>query len=166
MAYPPEMRDKIRRTYVFNQMSLEVVAAMMAVSFGTARRWKKEAQDAGDDWDRVRAAQVMAGGSLEAAGREMLISLIIQFQTATEKLNTDTSLSAEKRVDLLASLSDALSKATSANKKILPQTSELATALTVIKELGDFINQRFPQHNTVFVEVLEAFSERLEHVVG
>ncbi|MDS6630650.1 DUF1804 family protein [Klebsiella michiganensis] len=34
---------------------------------GTAR-WKKDAQDSGDDWDKLRAANVLAGNGMEDVG--------------------------------------------------------------------------------------------------
>ncbi|EHA9224215.1 DUF1804 family protein, partial [Salmonella enterica subsp. enterica serovar Abony] len=107
------------------------------VAFSTAARWKKEAQDSGDDWDKMRAANLMAGGGMEDAGRAVLMSLVTQCQAATEAINTEANLPAEKRVELLASLADAFNKATAASKKILPETSRLAIAIEVVQALGE-----------------------------
>ena len=166
MAYLQETRDKLRRAYIFSQMSLEVAAAQAGVSFVTARRWKKEAQDRNDDWDKMRAAHMLAGGGVEDAGRAVLMSLVVQCQTVTEQINTNPDIPADKRVDLLASLADAFNKAVSASKKILPETDKLATAIDVIQRLGQFISDKYPQHNVVFVEVLEAFADVLEKDYG
>ena len=54
MAHSQDVRDKVRRAYVFNSLSLEIAAMQGGVSFATARRWKKEASEAGDDWDKIR----------------------------------------------------------------------------------------------------------------
>ncbi|MBG6243247.1 MAG: DUF1804 family protein, partial [Candidatus Symbiopectobacterium sp. Dall1.0] len=129
MAHPQEIRDTLRRAYIFGQMSLEIAAAQSGVAFGTARRWKKDAQDAGDDWDKQRAAHMMAGGGLEDIGRAVLTGLVTQYQTTLEMLNGEEGIPARERVELLASLADAFNKATSASKKILPETSELSVAL-------------------------------------
>lgn len=69
-------------------------------------------------------------------------------------------------VDMLASLADAFNKAVSASKKILPETDKLATAIDVIQRLGQFISDKYPQHNVVFVEILEAFADVLEKDYG
>lgn len=92
MAFPQETRDKLRRAYIFSQMSLEVAAAQAGVSFVTARRWKKEAQDKNDDWDKMRTAHMLAGGGVEDAGRAVLMSLVVQCQTVTEQINTNPDI--------------------------------------------------------------------------
>lgn len=89
MAYSRDIRDKLRRLYIYNQWSLEIVASQTGVAFSTAARWKKEAQDSGDDWDKMRAANLMAGGGMEDAGRAVLMSLVTQCQAATEAINTE-----------------------------------------------------------------------------
>ncbi|CAG9412182.1 hypothetical protein NVI2019_OHEONHNH_00854 [Providencia alcalifaciens] len=166
MAYPQETREKLRRAYIFNQLSLEVAASQIGVAFVTARRWKKEAQDKNDDWDKMRAAHMLAGGGVEDAGRAVLMSLVVQCQAVTEQINTNPDIPADKRVELLASLADAFNKATSASKKILPETDKLATAIDVIQRFGQFISDKYPQHNVVFVEILEAFANELERAYG
>jgi hypothetical protein len=166
MAHPQETRDKLRRAYIFGQMSLEIAAAQAAIPFVTARRWKKEAQDRGDDWDKMRAAHVMAGGGLEDIGRAVLTGLVTQYQTTLEQLNGDSTLPAQQRVELLASLADAFNKAISASKKILPETSQLAIALDVIQKLSVFISEKHPQHLVAFVEILEPFGDEVEKHYG
>lgn len=166
MAYSQEKRDGLRRAYIFGQMSLEIASAQAGVAFVTARRWKKDAQDIGDDWDKLRAAHVIAGGSLEELGRAVLTSLVTQYQSTLEALTIDTKLTAQKRVELLASLADAFNKATAASKKILPETDELATAVEVVKQLSEFIGEKYPQHRGVFLEILEPFGEELNKYYG
>ncbi|MCB5309225.1 DUF1804 family protein [Yersinia massiliensis] len=166
MAHPQETRDRLRRSYIFGQMSLEIASAQAGVSFVTARRWKKEAQDAGDDWDKLRAAHVIAGGGLEDIGRAVLTGLVTQYQTTLEQLNCNSDLPAQKRVELLASLADAFNKAISASKKILPETSQLAIALDVLQKLSLFISEKHPQHLAAFVEILEPFGDEVEKHYG
>lgn len=161
MAHPQEIRDKLRRAYIFGQMSLEIAAAQSGVAFGTARRWKKDAQDVGDDWDKLRAAHVMAGGGLEDIGRAVLTGLVTQYQTTLEELNGAADISPRERVELLASLADAFNKATSASKKILPETSELSVALEVIQLLSAFIRERHSKHLDAFVSILDGFGQEI-----
>ena len=40
MAHPQETREKLRRSYIFGQMSLEIASAQAGVAFATARRWQ------------------------------------------------------------------------------------------------------------------------------
>ncbi|MCX9038846.1 DUF1804 family protein [Citrobacter portucalensis] len=166
MAHPQETRERLRRSYIFSQMSLEIASAQAGVAFATARRWKKEAQDAGDDWDKLRAAHIMAGNGLEDIGRAILTGLMTQYQVTLELLTTNIELPADKRVELLASLADAFNKAVAANKKILPEISQLAVALDVIQKLSTFVAESYPQHLAAFVEILEPFGGEMEKHYG
>ena len=58
MAHPQETREKLRRSYIFGQMSLEIASAQAGVAFATARRWKKEAQDALDRFKMEVASEI------------------------------------------------------------------------------------------------------------
>ena len=72
MAHAPETRDKIRRLYVFDRIGLEMAALQCGVSMSTASRWKREAMDDGDDWDKLRAAAILAGDGIESVARAAL----------------------------------------------------------------------------------------------
>lgn len=170
MAYPKEMRDRVRRAYVFDGLSLDLAAIKCGVACPTAQRWKAVAKQQGDDWDKVRAAHTLAGGGLDELGRGMITSLLVQFQTTMDELQlTDGSkeeLAPAERVKLLVSLTDALNKTVASSKRLLPETSQLATALEVIQQLSRFIAERFPQHLQAFADVLEPFGAELEAKYG
>ena len=61
------------------------------------------------------------------------------------------------RAKLLASLADAFTKTVSANARVMPETSKLATALELIEFLMAFVQEKHPKHLPAFVEVLEPF---------
>ncbi|TKI08650.1 DUF1804 family protein [Martelella alba] len=167
MAHPQEVRDRLRRSYIFNQLSLEIAAAQAGVAFATASRWKKEARENGDDWDKLRAAHIMASNGLEDIGRAVLTGLVTQYQATLEAINCNGGdISPKERVELLASLADAFNKAVSASKKILPETSELAVALDVVQKLATFVGEKYPQHLAAFVEILAPFGAEMEQLYG
>lgn len=169
MAHPKETREAIRRAYIFDQMALELAALKCNVPTATARRWKRDAEDAGDDWDKLRAAQTLAGGSMEELARQMLAGFLLQYQSAMEALNAndqENPLSAIKRVEMLASLADSYNKTVAASKRVLPETSELATAMSVVQMLATFIRDKYPKHAQAFVEVLEPFGQELAKAYG
>lgn len=166
MAHPPETRDKVRRAYVFDRLSLEVAAMKCGVSYGTASRWKTQAAEAGDDWERAQAAQLMAGGSIEDIGRQMLAGLVTQYQASMVELQNNSDIAPATKVQLLASLADAFNKTIAASKRIMPETSELATAMEVVQKLAAFVRQRYPQHASAFTELLEPFGDVLVKEYG
>uniref|UniRef100_UPI0034D209FC DUF1804 family protein n=2 Tax=Klebsiella pneumoniae complex TaxID=3390273 RepID=UPI0034D209FC len=119
-----------------------------------------------DDWDKLRAANVLAGNGMEDVGRAILMGLLVQYQTTIEQLNVDSQLPPHARVELLASLSDAFNKATVASKRVLPETSQLATAMEVITMLSTFISEHYPKHMEAFVQVLEPFGNEVQKHYG
>jgi hypothetical protein len=166
MAHPKETRDAVRRAYVFDRLSLEVAATKARVSYATAARWKKQSEDAGDDWEKAQAAQLLSGGGIETIARQMLAGLVTQYQATMESITTESDIPPAAKVQMLASLADAYNKTVSASKRILPETSELATAMQVLQKLADYIHQKHPKHAGVFVQILEPFGEVLARDFG
>lgn len=161
MAHPQSVRDKVRRAFVMDRLSLEIAALKCSVSAATARRWKDQALEAGDDWDKAQAAQLMAGGGIEEITRQMLAGLLQQYQATMESIETSSELTPIDKVKMLASLADAYNKTISASKRILPETNELAIAIGVVQRLAAFIKERHPEHVGAFVDVLGPFADEL-----
>ncbi|MBX9268764.1 DUF1804 family protein [Chromobacterium violaceum] len=166
MAHTPETREKVRRLYVFDRISLEVAAMQCSVSMSTASRWKRESAEAGDDWDKVRAAALLAGDGIESIARAALVGFMTQYQATMDTLTVSDQIPAEKKVAMLASLADSFNKTVAASRKVLPETSQLATAMEVVQKLAGFIRERYPKHAQAFVEVLEPFGEELAKLYG
>lgn len=162
MAHDKSKKADVRKRYVFDGMSLATCATMASVSYATAQRWKNAARDAGDDWDKVKAAHTMAGGELEDIGRQILTDFVVQFKSTMDMIRGDDALTATARVELLTSLSDSYNKAIAANKKIMPETSKLAVALQVLEMLAEYLRERHPDLLMPFMDVLQPFGEVLE----
>lgn len=162
MAHDKDKKNQVRKSYVFDGLSLASCAMLADISYGTAQRWKNVAKDQGDDWDKVRVAYTMAGSDIEDLGRQILTDFIVQFKTTMDKVREDEGLSSTQRVELLTSLSDSYNKAISANKKIMPETNKLAVALQVVEMLSKYIAEHKPELLTVFMEVLEPFGVLLD----
>ena len=108
---------------------------------------------------KAQSAQLLAGGGLEDVARQVLAGLVTQFQATMEAVQVDADIKPAVKVQLLASLADAYNKSISASKRVLPETSSLATAMEVIQRLAAFIREQFPQHVQAFAEILEPFGE-------
>jgi hypothetical protein len=165
MAYGKDIRDKVRRSFVFDRLSLEIASVKNGVAYSTARRWKDDALAAGDDWDKAQAAQLMAGGGIEGAARQMLAGLLTQYQATMDELETSEMKPADK-VSMLASLADAYNKTINASKRIMPETNELAIAMGVVQRLAAFIKDRHPEHIAAFADVLGPFGDELATAYG
>lgn len=165
MAHGSEKVVAVRAAYVHERLPLEIAAARAGVAPGTATRWKRKAKEAGEDWDKLRAACLLAGDGVEAVARQMLADYVVQHKTLMDAISTG-DMPAAAKVDMLASLADSFNKTVAASKRVLPETSELATALSVLDKLGLFIRDHYPQHGPAFLEVLEPFGAEVARVFG
>lgn len=96
----------------------------------------------------------------------MLAGLVTQYQSSMEELAHHPEINPATKVQLLASLADAFNKTVAASKRILPETSELATAMEVVQKLAGFVRHRYPQHASAFAELLEPFGAELAKAYG
>ncbi|HAF00396.1 MAG TPA: DNA-binding protein [Methylophilaceae bacterium] len=161
MAHAPEIRSAVRSTYIYQQLSLEAAAERLKVSFGTAARWKREALENGDDWDRARSAALLSSQGAEAVTQAVLEQFVTLFQSTMTGLKEDTKATALSKAEALSRLSDAYNKTMSAVAKGSPKLNKLAVAMEVIEMLSDFVGNQFPQHASVFIDILEPFGECL-----
>lgn len=160
MAYAQEDKDKVRKSYISDRLSLDSVASIHDIPYQTVQRWKKQAKKHGDDWDKIRAAQTLAGGEMEDTARELLTDLIIIFKNTADSVKSD-DIGSVTKVKLLASLADSYNKAMSANRKLMPVADKLAIAMTVMEMLGKYIQDTKPEAMPIFVEILVPFGEVL-----
>lgn len=128
MAHGQDTRDRLRRLYVLERISLEIAALQCGISQSTASRWKREALDKGDDWDKLRAAHLLAGDGIEAVARAALAGFMTQYQATMDALNANPDIPPEKKVQILASLADSFNKTVAASKRVLPEAARLEKA--------------------------------------
>ncbi len=161
MAHGEDTRRAVRAAFVFDQLPLEAAAVKAGVPGGTAKRWIREARAAGDDWERARSAQMIAGGGLEDVVRQTLAVVVQQVQATVEIINQSQDMDAATKVQMLVSLADAYNKLMSASRRMMPETDALALRLDTVKRLGEFIRSKHPRHAAAFSELLEPFAAEL-----
>ncbi|MDD5176771.1 MAG: DUF1804 family protein [Sterolibacterium sp.] len=166
MAHDADTRRAVRGDYIFKQLGLEVAAVMHEVPVATARRWKREALTAGDDWDKAKSAQMIAGGGIEDVVRQTLAVVVQQVQSTVEALQLDPNMPPGEKVKALSSLADAYNKLMAASRRLMPETDRLAVATDVAKRLAEFVRAHFPQHQAAFAEILGPFGEDLAKAYG
>lgn len=162
MAYTQEDKDNVRRSYVFDKLPLDKIASLYNISYPTVQRWKRDAKVAGDDWDKVKSAQTLAGGEIEDVARQILTDFILLFQNLSNEIKSDVETPPIEKAKILSSLSDSYNKTIGASRKLMPVTDRLAVAMTVMEMLGDYIKNNKPDAMPVFVEILVPFGEMLD----
>lgn len=166
MAHDAERRRDARRAFVHDRLAVPTIAITLGISEATLRRWKREARIGGDDWDTARAAATVSGGGLEQLVTQVVEEYVIAHQATLEALKTNTEISPVEKAKVLAGLADAFNKTVSSAGRLSPKISELGVAMDVLKRLGDFITQRYPQHAPALLEVIEPFGDTLAEAYG
>lgn len=163
MSDREDLRRKARAEYVDQGLMLTTIAASLGKSEATVGRWKKAAKEAGDDWDKARAAHVIAGRGPEAVTTRAIERYFLQLDrivTNIEANDTDPV----QQVALLASLADSTAKMAAAAKRFAPAVSTLGVAQDVLGKLMAFVRERYPQHASAILEIIEPFGEYLTEV--
>ena len=166
MAHGEDTRRAVRAAFVFDQLSLELAAIKAEVPVATARRWIREARAAGDDWERARSAQMIAGGGLEEVVRQTLAVVVQQVQATVELIQQAPDMDPATKVQMLASLADAYNKIISASKRSMPQTDKLGVAMDTLKRLTEYARSRYPGNLANLAEMLEGFGEEVVKAYG
>ncbi|MBF0423844.1 MAG: DUF1804 family protein [Magnetococcales bacterium] len=159
MAHDPKTRQRLRAAFV-SGMTLEEAAAQARVALSTAIRWRTQAKDLGDDWERHRAASLVSGSGKQDLVQDILRQFLLAHQTAMTDLAT-AEITPEDRVKLLASLSDAFNKTMSALAKTSPDLDRLGVASETLTLLAHFVANHFPRHGPALVEIMEPFGAEL-----
>jgi len=165
VAYPPEKRIELRGYYVFERLSLEAAVEKAGITYHTGRRWKQDAKDMGDDWDRARSASRMAEGGLGDVTHQVIEDFVLLFQATVNDIKTGDFDGIEK-ANALAKLSDAYTKTMKAAAGGNPQIARLSVALEVLKELSGFITDNYKDDLQRFTVILDAFAARASEVFG
>lgn len=166
MAHPDETRRAVRAAFVFDQLGLEVAAIKHEVPVATARRWKAEAKRAGDDWDKARSAQMIAGGGIEDVVRQTLAVVVQQVQATVDTIQMAENMAPAEKVKALASLADSYHKLMAVSRRLMPETDKFAIAMDVVRRFAEFTAKRKPALAGEFVELLEEFGEELGKAYG
>ena len=161
MAHKPEIQAAVRQSYIFDKLSLPQAAARHGVAIGTARRWKKAAQAAGDCWDKARASAAMTSTNFDEIMASMVNDFVTLHQSLVEQVTKDEEMTATLKVAALNSLADSFSKFMKASGKASPSLNRLSFAMEILQMFGRFITDHYPEHAEVFAEVLEPFGREL-----
>lgn len=163
MAHPAEKKNALRHSYVNELLALSVAAVKHSVADGTARRWKMEAKDQGDDWDLARAASRRSEGAAGEFTTDFIEEFTTQVNETFELLKSEEGLALplEQRTKVLSSLTDMMSKVmkvSGGNKRLEKRT----VAAEVIKILAKFVSKHHPDYAPQLVEILTAFGPQLD----
>jgi transposase-like protein len=166
MARPPEDRVRLRALYVHQRMPLEAAAEQVGISYGTARRWKSEAETGGDDWERARTAARMSGQNADQLSAGILEDYLLLHAATMEAVKADDGMAALDKAECISRLADAFTKVMSALAKSGPKLNRLAVATDVITKMAAWVATKRPDLAPAMAEVLEPFAADLARVYG
>ncbi len=165
MAHKPEIKSASRSAYVYEALTLEQIAERHGISVHTVGRWKRDAKNTGDDWDRARGAARLSGQGSEAVTAAVLEDFVLLFQATIADLKEDPEIKAIARVEAISRLTDAYNKTMSAAAKSSPKLNKLSVAMETIQQLSSFIRSDYPHLVEGFAEMLESFGRKISEVL-
>ncbi|MBF0125699.1 MAG: DUF1804 family protein [Magnetococcales bacterium] len=166
-----QVRQAVQRSYRENGGNLAQAARAHGVSPSAARRWKQRDQGSNRDWDGQQeplgdSVNWLAESSRESLVGDLLEDYLALHRDAVEAVKREEVMTPLQRVDALSRLSQALDRTLRALGKASPDLSRLAVARWVLGRQAEFVKTRFPDHLSLFVEILEPFSEELLREIG
>lgn len=165
MAHDGEIRRSVRAAYV-QGLPLEAAAERHGIPHRTATRWKSQAKEAGDDWDKARAANRIAGEGIEKFVQTILEEYLPLHQATMEAIRADKNLPALKKAEAVSRLADAFHKTVHAAGEASPEISRLSVVHDVLHKLSRFVVEKYPAHGPAFVEILEPFALEAARIYG
>ncbi|SFF13572.1 DUF1804 family protein [Nitrosomonas sp. Nm166] len=166
MAHSPETISAVRAAYVYEALNREAISDRFNVPVSTITRWKKDALEKGDDWDRARAAARLSGQGMEAVTTAVLEDFVLMFQSAMEEIKNAKDIKPFDKVEMLSKLSDAYAKTAAAMAKANPKLDKLSFAADILRDLVQYVQQHYPQHSMAMEQVLMPFSEEIGRRYG
>lgn len=165
----PSQKHKItevRAAYIYQVMDIPELSRTFDVSINTLRRWKKQAQNDGDDWDRARTAARLSRSGIETVTNVIMEDFMLVFQRTMLQLKESKDIKPQLAVDLISSLADSYSKTINSVAKGNPKLDKLSFASDLLRELIGYVTVHYPQHIGVVEEILMPFSEELSRRYG
>lgn len=161
MAHGKETRSQLKGLYVYQRLAMDVACKKLGVPRSTANRWKQDAAAKGDDWDTARSAVALGDETFKTLSTKLLEDYLVQHQATMDVLRDAKDMSALARAETLASMSDSFNKTMAAFKRLNPELDRQSVQLDLLQRFASFAQQRFPQHLSALVEMLEPFGEEL-----
>ena len=161
MAHPPEIQAKLRAAYVYDRLGLEAAAEKAGISIATARRWKREAETSGDDWERARSAARLSGDGTQTIAQLILDDYLVLHQATIESVKGADNISPIDKAEIMSRMADAFTKTMSAVSKASPQLNRLGIATDVLQRLSRYTAEVHPHQVEALLEVLEPFAAEL-----
>lgn len=156
MAHPPEKRVALRSAYI-GGLPLEAASDKIGVPYATARNWYREARDAGDDWDKFRAASlIVAGGGIEQAMGRIIAAGLMRCEALLEQIAVSEDVATAMQA--MATLGDTVSKLKAASKGMMPEADQLAIENGAIKAFADLEIRLYPKIAEQVLSTVEAWA--------
>lgn len=139
MAHSQKTKDNVRRLYI-EGLALKPACVAAGVSYETGRAWKAKAKEDGNDWDVARSAYQVSEQGVDALLSTMIGQMARQSVVTLRELET-ADLDAKQKVDLQASLADAVSKFSKSMSRINPKLGALSVSMDTLRVILEYVSK-------------------------
>lgn len=163
MATEPRIKREARRLYVEESKTPADIARLIGKTERTVQNWMARAREAGDPWDKARAAYMLGPGGPESITHMFVPLFFGLMNTTIQQVRDKPDMDVMEKITALTKLTDASVKASNALGRLNPTLNRASMVTEYLKLTAEFVAQKFPQHREAFLEVLRPLAE---HLVG
>lgn len=151
MKHSEQTKHQAKQLYV-SGFNFKEIAEQLKVNAKTVSTWKQA------DWDIARTIQ--SYNDVEHLSRELIGQLLIQYQAVMQRLNHE-QMDVLEAVQQFSLLSESLSRAVNANKKLTPEVNIKTVKFETLHQLSEHIKTHHPQHLKVLIPCIESFLDEI-----
>ncbi len=143
MAHSKQRRLEARQLYVSDGLPIGEIAQHLNIPVSTIARWRKQAKNAGDDWDSARYQVCLSSNHIEGLNRQILGRYLVMLQNTVEAIYA-AEIDPLERTKALTSLADSYNKMVGAMKRTNPEVAVADVAIQVLGIVHDTLSAKAP----------------------
>ena len=161
-----ELAEQARFAFINEKCSLFSISKFMNIPLSTLRFWKQRDKNLGINWDKNKEWQKMLNNSqnkkTEEMIKELLEGLIDETNCTILKIRNDEDIDSKTKAQIISDLTQSLSRAVDASRKLLSSTSEFSVAVKVLELFSEYLTKNEPKILPLFSSHLDSFAKELE----
>lgn len=161
-----ELAEKARFAFINEKCSLFSISKFMNIPLSTLRFWKQRDKHLGINWDKNKEWQKMLNNTqnkkIEEMIKDLLEGLIEEANCTILRIRNDEEIDSKTKAQIISDLTQSISRAVDASRKLLSSTSEFSVAVKVLELFSEYLTKNEPKILPLFSSHLDSFAKELE----
>lgn len=161
-----ELAEKARFAFIKEKCTLFSISKFLDIPLKTLQFWKQRDKCLGVNWDKCKEWQKMLNNTqnkrIEEMIKELLEGLIEEANCTILKTRNDEEIDSKTKAQIISDLTQSISRAVDASRKLLSSTSEFSVAVKVLELFSEYLTKNEPKILPLFSSHLDSFAKELE----